>query len=109
MAQRVSENPDAIIAQMLDASIPSPQSLYADNNAISAMTDGEVLAIANSMMRPENGERLNYLSTKRQNETLSFADELELSYLMNVYRLGLVRKSAGLAEAVGRGLLPSLA
>lgn len=109
MAQRVAENTDAIIVETLNASLPSPQSLYTDNNAVSAMTDGEVLRVANSMMRPESGERLNYLTAKRQDETLSFVDELELAYLMNVYRVGLVRKSAGLAEAVKRGLLPSLA
>ena len=79
----------------------SVDKLYED---ISTLSDKEVLDLANLKMGIEQNERLGDLQTKGKAEGLTQTEQFELLGLMQIYRLGLLRKSQGLAEAVRRGL-----
>ena len=71
---------------------------------VSALSDEEVLAIANLKMDSAQNERLGELQTRGKAEGLSEAERAELMALLHIYQTGQLRKSEGLAEAVQRGL-----
>jgi hypothetical protein len=68
---------------------------------VSTLPDEEVLRLSHLKMSIEQGD---YLQSKRKEEELSQTEETELAELMQIYCLGLLHKSQGLAEAVRRGL-----
>lgn len=70
---------------------------------VSGLSDEAVLALANKKMDVVQNERLGYLQTKGKQQGLE-AERFELSALMQIYRLGQVRKSEALAEAIRRNL-----
>lgn len=71
---------------------------------VSSLTDDEVLDMANLKMPVSQNERLGELQQKGKQESLSEIERTELQALLYIYQLGQLRKSAGLAEAVRRGL-----
>lgn len=71
---------------------------------VSALSDDEVLVLANSKMEPEQNERLGKLQAKGKVEALTEDERTELLALLHIYQTGQLRKSEGLAEAVRRGL-----
>ncbi len=75
---------------------------------VEQLSDTDVLALAESQMMPEAGERLSELSYKQQAEPMSAEEHAELMALLEIYQIGLVRKSQGLREAVQRGLMKRL-
>ncbi|MCB0064546.1 MAG: hypothetical protein KDE19_20625 [Caldilineaceae bacterium] len=79
----------------------STNHLYDD---VSELSDEEVLALANLKMSSEQNDRLGALQSKGKEKGLNQAEQVELLGLMQIYRLGMVRKSQGLAEAVRRGI-----
>lgn len=72
--------------------------------SISALSDDEVLATANSKMDPVQNDRLGTLQTKGKANGLSEPERTELLALLHIYQSGQLRKSEGLAEAVQRGI-----
>ena len=76
---------------------------------VSMLLDDEVLALANSKMDPFQNERLGKLQARGKAEGLTEAERSELLALLYIYQTGQLRKSAGLVEAVRRGLRPPLA
>ncbi len=71
---------------------------------VSAMSDTEVLALADSKMDVVQNQRLGELQAKGKEVGLPHAERYELLTLMQIYQLGQLRKSEALAEAVRRGL-----
>jgi hypothetical protein len=71
---------------------------------VEALSDGEVLALSESTMAPQEDERLSELLDKQQEGLLSNPEQSELLGLMQAYQEGLLRKAQGLKEAVKRGL-----
>lgn len=71
---------------------------------VSSLSDQEVLALADSEMDEAQNERLGELQTRGKASGLTNPERLELMALMQIYQLGQLRKSEGLAEAVRRGL-----
>ncbi|MBX3012899.1 MAG: hypothetical protein KF832_15395 [Caldilineaceae bacterium] len=80
---------------------PSLDKLYED---VAALSNKEVIDLANLKMNPEQNERLGDLQAKGKAERLTQTEQIELLAFMQIYRLGLLRKAQGLAEAVRRGL-----
>ena len=72
--------------------------------SVSSLSDEEVLALADSKMDAVQNERLGQLQTKGKRIGLTEAERYELLSLLQIYQLGQLRKSEGLAEAVRRGL-----
>lgn len=71
---------------------------------VSALTDEEVLALANAKMEPVKNDRLGELQARGKADGLTEAERAELLVLLHQYQVGQLRKSQGLAEAVRRGL-----
>jgi hypothetical protein len=79
----------------------------ADNNLyapVSSLSDEEVLALADSKMDATQNQRLGELQSKGKTSGLAEAERYELLTFLQIYQLGQLRKSEGLAEAVRRGL-----
>jgi hypothetical protein len=55
-------------------------------------------------MDPVQNDRLTELQTRGKANGLTEAERAELLSLLHLYQVGQLRKSAGLAEAVQRGL-----
>ncbi len=71
---------------------------------VTALSDAEVLALAQVQMAPQQGHRLDQLLAQQGEETLSAQEQAEILALMQVYQQLWVRQSEALAEAVRRGL-----
>lgn len=71
---------------------------------VSGLSDEAVLDLANKKMDVVQNERLGYLQIKGKQQGLDEAERFELSALMQIYRLGQLRKSEALAEAIRRNL-----
>jgi hypothetical protein len=71
---------------------------------VSALSDEDVLALADAKMDPVQNDRLAELQMRGKADGLTEAERVELLSLLHLYQVGQVRKSAGLAEAVRRGL-----
>jgi hypothetical protein len=76
--------------------------------SVPGMSDDEVLALAESQMDPVQNARLRQLQGKRDSESLSPAEQLELLSLWQIYEVGTLRKAEALAESVRRGLRSQL-
>lgn len=109
-AQQVSQSMHRSLEDVLRDSLetlwpPVDQALvrkvYED---VALLSDQDVLALANLKMNAIQSEQYEDLMTKSKEKELSQAEQLELLSLMQISRLGLLRKSQGLAEAVRRGL-----
>jgi hypothetical protein len=71
---------------------------------VATLTDEEVLALADAKMDPIHNDRLAELQMRGKADGLTAAERGELLALLHLYQIGQLRKSAGLAEAVRRGL-----
>ena len=69
-----------------------------------ALSDAEVLALAQVQIAPHQGQRLDQLLAKQKEEPLTGQEQTELLALMQVYHPLWLRQSEALAEAVRRGL-----
>jgi hypothetical protein len=75
---------------------------------VATLADADVLALADAKMDPVQNDRLAELQTRGKADRLTEAERVELLSLLHLYQVGQLRKSAGLAEAVRRGLRPPL-
>jgi hypothetical protein len=73
-----------------------------------AMSDAEVLALADSQMPSEQSERMSQLLDRQREGAIDRLERAELASLMQFYQTGQLLKAGGLVEAVRRGLRPSL-
>jgi len=75
---------------------------------VSILGDAEVLALADAKMDLIQNQRLGALQEKGKTSGLTIEERYELMALMQIYQIGQLRKSEGIAEAVRRGLRPPL-
>jgi len=76
--------------------------------ALSALSDEEVLALTELQMEPGQDVRLNELLERQQSHSLLEDERLELQTLMQISQEGLLRKVTALSEAVKRRLIEPL-
>ena len=96
---------ETVLAEALEMMWPSLGNLSEDPfPPASRLSDSEVLELADSKMDAAQSQRLHELQTRGKTEGLTPAERLELAALLQIYQLGQLRKSEGLAEAVQRGL-----
>jgi hypothetical protein len=75
---------------------------------VSSLSDEDVLALADAKMDPAQNARLGELQARGKEHGLTDAERAELLALLQIYQVGQLHKSEGLAEAVRRGLRASL-
>lgn len=100
-------NVSEIIAAALTSTLPSLDVLAQLRNT-AQLSDREVLALSELQMEPEADRRLSELLDRQQAGELTDFEQAELTALMRIYEIGLLRQSQALAEAVQRGLIPPL-
>lgn len=78
------------------------------SSSLETLTDKEVLSLARSKMDEVQNQRLGELQARGKRSGLTEAERYELLALLQIYQLGQLRKSEGLAEAARRGLMMPL-
>ena len=93
----------AVLASTLETALGS---LKADKmeGAVAAMSDDEVLALADARMPSGRSRRLSLLNERQRNGQLKPTESAELAGLLHEYAVGNLWKAHGLVEAVRRGL-----
>ena len=71
---------------------------------VTSLSDSEVLMLANAKMDSKQNHRIGELQAKGKMTGLTEAESYELLAMLQIYQLGQLRKSEGLAEAVRRKL-----
>jgi len=109
-AQRLGEatarNISDVLVDTLEIILPTFNNLseISIHSEISQLSNEEVIELANLKMDTNQNQRLGELQAKGKNTGLTESERYELLVLMLIYQIGQFRKSAGLAEAVRRGL-----
>ena len=91
-----------IVAETLEVSLPD---IPITEPPISELSDANVLAASRLEMDAKDDKRLSLLLDHQREGSLTDAERNELVKLMQLYKVGLLRKSQALREAVERGLI----
>ena len=96
----------AVLTDALETMWPAWEDLRSSDmfQPLSELSDNEVLELAELKMDRIQNDRLGKLQSKGKLSGLTPAEQFELLTLIQIYRIGQLRKSEGLAEAVRRGL-----
>ena len=98
--QKVSD----LVADVLLLSLPTSEQLTHFLPSVSTLPDEQVLVLTNIELDQADDAQLSFLLSKQQAGMLQGTEQLELSRLMQLYQIGLLRKAEAMAEAVQRGL-----
>ncbi len=98
----------SVLADTVGSSLPPLSDQVETLPAIAELSDQAILDLAESMLSTQQDQRLSELLEKQREGELVGNDPQELEALMQVYNEGWLRKTAGLAEAVQRGLMSPL-
>jgi hypothetical protein len=99
---------DEVMVRSVQAGLHSLK-MTSELEDFAAMTDAEVVSLADSQMPSEQSERMSLLLDRQREGTIDRLERAELASLMQFYETGQLLKASGLAEAVRRGLRPPLA
>ena len=108
LAQLTSRKLSDVLVDALDLSLPALGQPETNAEPLTKLSDKAILALTQLEMSPDNDSRLSDLLDKQQAGPLSGVERIEMARLMQIYQDGLLRKAQALAEAVRRGLRPSL-
>jgi hypothetical protein len=98
----------SVLADTVGSSLPPLSDQVETLPAIAELSDQAILDLAESMLSTQQDQRLSELLEKQREGELVGDDPQELEALMQVYNEGWLRKTAGLVEAVQRGLMSPL-
>ena len=76
---------------------------------LSGLSDTEVLELANLKLSRQQDKRLSKLLENQRESSITTSEKVELDGLMELYRIGTLRKAQGCLEAVRRGLIKTAA
>ncbi len=95
-----------VLASVLEMMWPTlgERSNNLDDRPVANLSDLEVLALSAAKMTWSQSEHLGELQSKRKEVGLNADERQELLALMQIYKIGTLRKAEALAEAVQRGL-----
>jgi hypothetical protein len=104
LAQLTNRDVADLLADTITLSLPPLDLSTRSVQAVTSLSDEDVLALTELQMLPAQDRRLSALLQKQQAQALSDPERAELLALMQVYQEGLLRKAQALREAVRRGL-----
>jgi hypothetical protein len=104
LAQLTNRDVADLLADTITLSLPPLDLSSRSVQAVTSLSDEDVLALTELQMLPAQDRRLSALLQKQQAQALSDPERAELLALMQVYQEGLLRKAQALREAVRRGL-----
>jgi hypothetical protein len=108
LAQLTSRNIADVLVDTITLSLPPLSPQAGEAKPVTALSDEEVLVLAELQMHPDQDRKLRLLLDRQQAGELSDREGVELSVLMQLYQVGLLRKAQALHEAVKRGLREQL-
>jgi hypothetical protein len=88
----------------VEVTLTLPDTFLAQAQQWAGLQQRDVTIVLAEALEKSQNERLGALQSKGKSLSLTELEEFELLMLIQVYRLGQLRKSEGLAEAVRRGL-----
>lgn len=105
-AQRLAELSGLDIEDMIaeHLGLLPPLSTEMDTRPVESLSNDDVLALADSMMEEAQSTRMSVLLQKQQAGGVNDVERAELKMLMDIYKVGQVRKAQAMVEAVRRGL-----
>lgn len=104
LAQLTNRDVADLLADTITRSLPPLDIFTPSGQAVTSLSDEDVLALTELQMLPAQDRRLSALLQKQQAQALSDPERAELLALMQVYQEGLLRKTQALREAVRRGV-----
>lgn len=107
-AHLLNRDLSVVLAETVVSSLPSLSDEADALPSVSKMSDAMVLELANSTMAEEQDKRLSELLEKQRENLITASEKQELDELMQIYNEGWLRKTAGIVEAVQRGLMERL-
>jgi hypothetical protein len=99
----------SILTDTVISSLPSLSDQIEALPSIEEMSDRAILDLANSCLSEPQDRRLSELLEKQREGDLVGDEPQELEALMQIYNEGWLRQTAGLVEAVKRGLMEPMA
>ncbi|WP_446344646.1 hypothetical protein [Coleofasciculus sp. F4-SAH-05] len=100
-----ARNLSEVLVDTLEIILPTFNNLSEiTDSEISQLANEDVIELANLKMEAGQNQRLGELQAKGKTMGLTESERYELLILLSIYQVGQFRKSAGLAEAVRRGL-----
>ena len=97
----------SFLVETIQSAMPSI-SLEAAIEAMTNLTNQEVLELTELQMEPKQDTHLSVLLDRQQAGVLTEPECIELQSLMQIYQVGLLRKATALNEAVKRRLIEPL-
>jgi len=98
----------SVLAETIQNSILPTRNDVLDLEPVSTLSDEQVLDLTQLQMEPDQDADLSRLLDRQQEGLLTTDEKASLSFLMQIYREGLLRKATALSEAVKRGLIEPL-
>jgi hypothetical protein len=99
----------SIITDTFVSSLPPLSDRIDSLQPIEEMSDRAILDLANSHLSETQDTRLSELLAKQREGELTANEPQELEAFMQIYNEGWLRKTAGLVEAIKRGLMEPMA
>lgn len=107
-ARLINRDLSSVLADTVVSSLPPLSDQTDILPSVMEMSDRAVLDLANSTLPTTQDQRLSKLLEKQREGGLVANEPQELEVLMQRYNEGWLRKTAGLVEAVQRGLMKPL-
>ena len=104
-SQLINRDLASVLADTVGSSLPPLSEPVEALLPIAEMSDQAVLDLAGSTLSAQQDQRLSELLAKQREGELVADEPQELAALMQLYNEGWLRKTAGLVEAVQRGLM----
>jgi hypothetical protein len=104
----INRDLSSVLADTVVSSLPPFSDETDALPSVAEMSDRAVLELANSTLSAAQDRRLGELLEKQREGELVADEPQELALLMQIYNEGWLRKTAGLVEAVQRGLMNPL-
>jgi lactam utilization protein B len=98
-----------VLAEAVAAMLPPVEIVPQASQAVSELSDAEVLKLADLRLSPRQDRRLSELLDQQQAGAMTHSERAQLSALVQVYEANWLRQAEALAEAVRRGLRGPLA
>jgi len=105
LARLTGREVNSILSDILSGPMRSTDADVPKLKSLAALSDDEILKLANLQMEPTQDQRLSELLYLQQARDLSENERQELKELMQIYQEGLLHKAQGQSEAVLRGLI----
>jgi predicted transcriptional regulator len=103
LAEKTNRRIDEVVAEKIQTDYWAEKAN--GEQAISNLSDAEVLELANLKLSKQQDKRLSQLLENQRESRITTSEKVELDGLMVLYRMGTLRKAQGCLEAVRRGLI----